>query len=667
MTDLGQFDYDWWALALESRFFNEAFDGEPVTLCVDEQELASMTALPPVEAIEALASAVRTVVMPNYRFEVVRRRAEKWQRSGFVGPPPALPLLALTVLAASRMSSHGGRGAPAFYPRVRELLRPGDTSAGDPGDYANAVPRLWEQLRHWLEDELAGTRGLPTITMHPHFVNVGYSLQQAVLRTADRRRIYQFLRSIRFEPGETVLASELRRALSIWARRRGHDRLAGLADDSRYTEYAEALLARIAATWDGRLRDEVTGVRTLPVLLTLQSRPRALAFTLLREPDLPKELVLRFPNGAESLTSPSENWYEPNPLPIELTAERLNDGFKLAGDLVGAFFEPADVYVLQHNDDLVQPVQRSKIHYGEKHFLIVRANLAPVVERWIAQEQLEGLIDKGAASWLPPGWALIRDFRISARPATTPPRALADMLGSSGGSRLRLVGGLPLPGMPGTYLTRGAPMIALPSDSENRTVSLECNGFDPIRLRAVDGDYPLTALSLVPGTYRVVHDRGTVTFDLIDGLTDSPNGEVGGLRLVGFEGRSAAGLHAQVPHPCEPATVPMGGAEIVVIVGAKDDEFRTVRRPAWLEKYAGGALSWTRIDAWVPFAPVWALLWRKGKPLEARPIGDIAPGPIDPNSAYAQRLRGAELWARADVLAAQRWSRYLAACEAANG
>lgn len=667
MSDGHHFDYDWWARALEARFFNEAFDGEPVTLCVDEQELTSMTSLPPAEAIEALASAVRAEVMPNYRFGVIGRRAEKWQRNGFTGPPPALPLLALTVLAASRMSSDGDRGAPGFYPRVRELLQPGDTSAGAPGDYAAEVPRLWEQLRFWLEDELAGTRGLPTITMHPHFVHVGYSLQQAVLRTADRRRIYQFLRSIRFEPGEEVLAGELRRALSIWARRRGHDRLARLADDSRYTAYAEALLARIAATWDGRLRDEFTGVRTLPVLLTLQRRPRALAFILLREHDLPQDLVLRLPSGTETLRSPSDKWYVPIPLPIELTSAQLNDGFKLSGDVVGAFFEPAEAYVLQHHDDLCQPVQRSKIRYGEKHFLIVKDNLLPVVERWIAQENLEGILDQNAASWLPPGWALIRDFRISARSATAPPRALADMLGSSGGSRLRLVGGLPLPGLPGTYLTRGAPMIALPGDSENRTVSLECNGFDPIRLRAIDGDYPLNALPLAPGNYRVVHDRGTVSFDLIDGLADSPNGDVGGLGLVGFEGRSAAGLHAQVPHPDEPVTVPIDGAEIVVVVGAGDDEYRTVRRPAWLEEYAGGALSWMHIDAWPPFAPVWALLGRKGEPMEARPIGDIEPGHIDPNSLYAQRLRSAKLWAKADVTTAQRWKQYLAACGAGNG
>ena len=122
----------------------------------------------------------------------------------------------------SEMTSSGGQGAPSFYGPLRQHLNPGDEGEGAPGDYSDSVPECWELLSQWLDELLFGRRGFSTIRRHDHFVNIGYATQQAVLRTSDRRRLSRFFRSIGLQPGEEdVVASELRQALRVWAKRQG--------------------------------------------------------------------------------------------------------------------------------------------------------------------------------------------------------------------------------------------------------------------------------------------------------------------------------------------------------------------------------------------------------------------------------------------------------------
>jgi hypothetical protein len=651
------FSYAWWAEALRRRYFNEAFAGEPVTLCVDSDELASITGLTPNDAVESLAAAVRLVVMPGHRYSPLGRKADRWGATGCEGPPPSLPVLALSVLAATRMTAQDNH---SFYRPYRQLLDPTDQASGIPGDYGDVVPELWEQLRWWLEDHEVGRLGLPTITRHPQLVNIGYSMQQAVLRASDRRRVYLFLRSIGFEPGEEVNPSELRRSLSLWSRRRGFIRLTKLTEDESLCNYAEALLGRIADAWDGRLRDEVTGVRSLPISLTLRARPWRLGFVLMRAADLPTEVVLDVDGAPQILTSEGD-WFAPAPLPIPVSASELSGGLRLPGAAFTAFFEPADVYVLQHHDGLYRPVQRGKIAYGESGFLLVRDHLVEVIERWLHAEGAAGRVDPTAKPALPNGWSLIKDFRIDARPKTTPPAVLSDLLGSAGGSRLRLVGGLPMPGLRRTYLTRGAPRVALPSDAADRKVALERPGFGALQLTAQDGELPLSVLPLEASSYEVTNGSTTVVFDLVDGLCDVPPPNTGSVRLVGREGRSAAGFHADVARPRGPYNVRSFGARYVVVLGRSDNELSVARRPDWLQQPAEGPLTWSSLDVWVDFEPVWVLV-PLPEGFEAHAAGVRPAGLIDPTSHYAVRLGAATLHPGADLTTMGRWKTYREAC-----
>jgi hypothetical protein len=86
-------------------FFDEAHGGEEILFAVDDACLAEMSGLSEEEAVRSLASAVALELSHRWSVGNVVKLVERWRRIGVRGPHPGLPLLALTVLAASRMGS----------------------------------------------------------------------------------------------------------------------------------------------------------------------------------------------------------------------------------------------------------------------------------------------------------------------------------------------------------------------------------------------------------------------------------------------------------------------------------------------------------------------------------------------------------------------------------
>ena len=102
-------------------------------------------------------SFMRNAGLPIWEHRATRRRVE---RDGMVGVPPSLPLLALTVLAASLMQREGDVASHNFYRRFREQLDPLDDQPGIPGDFGDWIPSLWRQLERWLNEHLGGASGV---------------------------------------------------------------------------------------------------------------------------------------------------------------------------------------------------------------------------------------------------------------------------------------------------------------------------------------------------------------------------------------------------------------------------------------------------------------------------------------------------------------------------
>jgi hypothetical protein len=654
--------FDWdnetWSQKLASRFFSSAFEGEPVTFAVDRRALAEITGLSEEEGVDALAAQVRQDVMPGYHFSSILRRTLEWRAEGCGGPPPSLPLLGLTVLAASGMSKFN------FYSPLRRLLDPSDVGQGIPGDFAATIPPMWEQLRWWLDDELKGACGLSTIIGHRHFPFIGYSLQQVILRASDRPLLYRFFRAMGLEPGrETFAPAELRRALAIWSSRQGprSARLHRLATDPALDGLAELVLLRAAEKWDGRLRDPKTGSQAATLRLLLELHPLELGLVAPRDHADPTSVNVTGPAGEVSSLNGEGSWFEPVPLPMTITPALLSEGTELSGTTLSFFVDPMDAIPFRVDDDLNEWVSTSRFTYGEKHHLLVRGAIREETERWITAEALEGTLDPSATARLPHGWFLFRGVRLLARPVAEPPAGLGQLLPSGGGgSRMRLVGGLQVLRLKGVYLTGGVPNVAFANTHEREhRFELRHGDLVPIERTSHSHEFPLERFwQLEEGRYQVVSGETTLAFDLIDSLLETPGPEVGSVILEGKAGGGARGYRANGPSPPPPATIAASESG-AVLLGASPESVSNTQIPVWFMELAG-YLSWTSLDGWDHDGDraVWALVRHGSGPRQARLVRPEPPAGDGTGTSWAQLLLRSELAPGQGSDAEMLWQRY---------
>ena len=372
-------EYERWSAALDRQFLHEPAD-DPIVLCVDPETLANLTGQDGEESATALARCVGSEVMPGYRFGAIARRCDRWASGGRLSAPPSLPLLAVTVLAASRMDRSAEVGAHNYYRRLRELLDPSDNQHGMPGDYGPAVPMLWRQLETWLNDELGGSRGILTLPSEEELAhtkyrkNIGYALQHALFRASDRRRLVAFLRAVGLEPGEEEIeAVELRRTLALWASRRlpQAERLYRLATEPEYETYCLRLLQRQAEDWDGRLDDPETGKPVSPIRLCLTTRPRSLEVVLPRDDRMPVATTIDWDGEViQLLSSTSDPYFQPVPLPIAISSEFLSADFAVVGPHIGAALEAKTIHAFRYDEYLGAWISTDSISFGELHYLL---------------------------------------------------------------------------------------------------------------------------------------------------------------------------------------------------------------------------------------------------------------------------------------------------------
>jgi hypothetical protein len=391
-----EWPYDRWARELAGFFFGGHDPGEVVAFCADGPTLATLARVPEPVAIDSLRAAVEPLVMPGYRFEFIGSLADEWESDGMNGPPPSLPLLALTVLAASLMQRVGDVASHNFYRRFRQQLDPLDDQPGIPGDFADWVPDLWRQLERWLNEHLEGRHGVlmlqsqETLQHNAYSKNIAHPLQQALFRISDRRHLYRFFRAIGVDPeDDDAEPTELRRALALWAARQqpGAARLARLAAEPSLESYSLELLARLARSWDGQLVQEASGNPESSIRLFLQTRPLNLSLLASRDERMPDSVLVETPTGPLRLEGAGD-WFRPMPLPIEPTAGTLHDGLDLLGDQVALSLEPRSIYALRHEDSAGGWVDVDHLQFGVLHHLLVHSDVRREVSSFCATESL---------------------------------------------------------------------------------------------------------------------------------------------------------------------------------------------------------------------------------------------------------------------------------------
>lgn len=570
-----------WNAALAGRFYREEFANRPVFLCVDEETLAELaqhdglvvtgravddTTAPVAseKAVQSLLEAVRPRVRANEPLDAWAQDALAWRRSGYVGPPPFLSILAVTVLAATSLGSQRNRG---YYDRLNEFLElPGRSM---PRYFDSDIQQLWRHLNEWLSNIERGRRGLPTATnVTSAQANIGWALSQTVLRPTDRARLPLLFNILGLYPGQHVdgqlLVQGLRRSGLA-----GHGisrRLTQVLDDPNLGDSLATTLVGELAAWDGTLRDE-SGRRALQLLLTYHQRSRTFGVAARTPIDLAHHSL----KVGESTTVPLGAAGELQPLPVAVTAALLEGSSLLARllPLDGRPEPPAelrlvmthsDVRVLTPSDQLARWVEVRSAERYRRHLVMVRSALAQgavTVMRSLAQNpSLRTSVPD------PSGWVSYEyePVRVSVPGTVVGPLAA---LCPRGEEIVALDGGLPVSARSRLYLTAGPPDVVFDRTVGDGPVQLDGRPEPPDEAA---GRLRLAERGLTEGRHEVNIGGAHLTIQLINEHAIGPTPCTLGIRLRA--GTSAAGRPWTVPLLPDGVEAQAGTVADIVVQGA---------------------------------------------------------------------------------------------------
>ncbi|GLY86461.1 hypothetical protein [Actinoallomurus iriomotensis] len=207
--------YNWWDAHLAQEFFGPDQAFRPVLFFVDSQdpECGAVGGMQPAPLGVAVSARLDWRGDP---YEPVSRLTARWKKGPRDQPPPCLPLLAATVFAAAQVRARDGAGAPAYYARLAEVLRPARELDGVHRSvlqkHRGTVQQLWHELDTWLFQQ-GGMRGVSTVHRVATTSFIKYAMSQAVIRMSDRSALADFFAGIANAPDMpgSLLLAELKR------------------------------------------------------------------------------------------------------------------------------------------------------------------------------------------------------------------------------------------------------------------------------------------------------------------------------------------------------------------------------------------------------------------------------------------------------------------------
>jgi hypothetical protein len=395
--------------------------------------------------------------------EAYRQVVADWKRSGSPAYPPSLPLLAVAVLAASRMAADGQIRNTNYYARFRELFGL-EGGGGFPG-YDRVFPALWRGLHEWLTVNEGNKRGSSTIRGHARLVNIGYSLSQTLFRASDRQALSYFFHSIGMIPGDPLPTPMLVKLLRFWVTggRRLSPGAAHMVEDPGFEAQVAAIVASEALIWDGRLRDERGHIEGLIRLAWDWEERLAITCYAERRDDFPSEFHSRAPNGTIiNLTSHLRitGWYD-QPV-VDVTPGLLDHGIRLAMGRVALRLPVDDVHLMRFDDRLGTWVSVGRMVPGAAHTLVARSADGRAIADALRTLAAPGWTGPASSQLLPSGWSYFRGITWSGHEGGSRETDVLAHLIPTTRSTVRLVGGLRLSIGDDFYLRGGEPDISLP-------------------------------------------------------------------------------------------------------------------------------------------------------------------------------------------------------------
>lgn len=640
--------YDGWTDALAAHFFRPEYARSHVMFLVDDAALGEIFGGGQEEALQSLVKAISPRLRrrsPRQLFADIESASRLWRGRGAHGVPPCLPLLAVTVLAATRMGRTKNRAGHNYYGPFIELLDLDVAEQDVIVSYGDAMPSLWEILQWWLDECLGGSRGLSTIVADTHFTRIGYADSQTLFSSSDRDKLTRFLAWLGLRPGEHIDEQELLAYFRRWVGKGDQGLTLGaevmLGEDETPRQLLE-FLTRAAADWQGVVRDE-HGRTEAPILITLRTfpPPSQLGLTAQKPPGFPVAIdvtrgdvdVHLAASGVQDAQAPG--WYR---VPLQVDSEVLANGISLAANGRVLSLAPSSIHVLHKHAELGCWASADRLRPGEEAWLLVQETIAEQVGGFL-REHARRSGSRALWSWVtrrgasPSGWRLARGVCVDS--AVSEQRDQLSRLRPRLQNRLALQGGLLLPRGSHVYLSGGEPDLWLPDGDSGSTSDISVDGVTQTppgpMVRTIDmglgeGTHEVRAgpLSRVFSTLRTV-GRGAPAVDHPLGHAIQRAGPTNLARTLDAqplpdcaEDVTVAGASMSGPpdgpaapdRPTRPLVLPVS-AKACVLIGAVPGQIAWApaapSKPMWMN-IAG--LEYRVYEYFPPFPVVWVLLER---------------------------------------------------------
>lgn len=669
-----------WCRALQERFFTERSNGLPVLFFVDEDVLTELYGGNAHEAIDSITDVVRQRLMrpgsPSGYFDGFERDGRRWRRGGGEGWPPFLHLLAVCVLAATRMGT--GSVAPHnYYAQLRALLQIDD--AGMPRGFDDSLDLMWGWYTWWLDDLLQGAHGLSTVAAGGRLTHIGKPMSQTLFRSADVRRLGEFFRWIHLEPGEDVEADLLVAYFRAWAP--GQDLSSGaqrLLGDTQYWPTLGGILGAYARQWDGT-RPDREGGRTVRLRIVVKLRmPRSVSIQAIQPEGYPDRLAGQLGGSAASAAATDGVFVVQN----AIDPRQLTHGGSIGNDASKLTLPGSDIYVLQLDPELGGWASVDSFVPGERHFVLAGPSVAESVEEQLRHWSTEAISAQPAPARLS-SWRLFGNVVLQG--GETLEGALGDRRPTFK-HRFAFHGGLPLE-TPRSYLSGGAPDVWLPPTTDvSLSLTLDGAALDAAsdKVRLADhlpqqettshvigyGDAITRTISVIESTRfgPPAHDQPAHVLETQDSVRASA------LRMVArIEDANDTAIRVVGPHVAgavdrwsAPPLLLRRHAEQAWLLGKEPSEIVLVEKPpkpAWMTRQR---LTGHLYEARAPFPVQYSIeRWPSGE-LKARQRGRLEPGDLVVEGdapTWTKLLLGAELSDGDPDL----WAEYQAAAELLDG
>ncbi|AWK09574.1 hypothetical protein DDQ41_12325 [Streptomyces spongiicola] len=537
--------YNDWHEVLSAEFFGQDHKYRSAVLYVDgevERDLAECYGIG-TSLAQTVADELNWDDPERVLFGRIKVRCAIWAGSGRTEPPPSLPVLALSVLAATRMASSDGMLKHNFYGRwIRLFGEQPDTGRAKKLVHAfEDVADMWEQLHNWLT-ETGGQYGASTISTDYNW-KIGFPISQALVRSSDRQILTRFFASTRLRPHNprNVSGRELLRRLRVWTAGRDRHLSPRLTEELASTAgtgetLITSLLKRLADDWDGTLHEPERAHRRRAVGLRLMAADRGRRLEWLAEavPGVSETEVGLSGGRTFTLRKGYGDVYDGLET-LHPTPQQLEQGVRLEGEELVLEWVPQDVALLRMHPYLGEWASTEPFEPGEEHWILAADTAVHDVRTMVGALGARTVRETAGPVV---GWKLFKGVRAFSSVGLTQTLdsggAHVHVLEPEMRQQVELSGGLRIAreyragaGVAGHYLRGGAPDLRLPAwESPDGRVEVILNGHAE-KLRADPRiPFPLWCVPLDEGReYRVGTAQSSELFTLNDGLNEGlPDG-----------------------------------------------------------------------------------------------------------------------------------------------